>query len=134
MTTKHFNAGINDSQPSYMTLFGKENSLKNFPEQFDRSDKRSGEVNQSFSGWKTDPRNTAYNTVLNLPHHTHFSPFTQGQPTKEKTLEVKRVSAFCKMGTNVCHPDSIPSVSTDGEGLRRSGFKSSCLGNPWRLP
>lgn len=36
------------------------------------------------------------------------------------------------MGTNVCHLDSIPSVSTDGEGRRHTGFKSSCLENPWR--
>lgn len=48
------------------------------------------------------------------------------------TLEVTCVSALCKMGTNVCHPDSIPSVSTDGEGLRHPGFKSSCLENPCR--
>lgn len=38
------------------------------------------------------------------------------------------------MGTNVCHPDSIPSVSRDGEGLRRPGFKSRRLGKPWRAP
>lgn len=36
------------------------------------------------------------------------------------------------MGVNLCHPESTPSVSTDGEGLRCPDFKSSCLGNPRR--
>lgn len=51
--------------------FREKNTLKNFPEQFDRSDKRSGEGNQSSSRWKIDPGNTAYNTVLYLPHHSY---------------------------------------------------------------
>lgn len=83
--TKHFNAGINDSQPSYLTHFRKKTHLKTFQSNLIQVTKGQVRSISHPQGRKLIQGTLHYYTVLHLPRYSYFSPFTQGQLTEGKT-------------------------------------------------